>query len=421
MIKQLFKILWHQRRANGWIFAELLVVLATVWTLIDGYWVDYRTYHTPLGYDINHVWRFKLSNLSDRAAGYVPDSLYTSSDTEDLQRLMDQIRRNPRVDGVCVTFYSCPYSGGNSWWGIRPVDGDTTGLSQQSFQVRRVTPEYFDVFRVKDTDGNPVSQSLQGQHNPLVISQTMEEAFYHGERGKGRRLLQDESDQETPVAAVCQPIRYTEYERAEPCYYQVLEGAMLNESVDMFTASSAELCVRMKKEYTKAEMNTLLGEMGDQLTVNNLTVYGVQSLDALRNFRISFYENKASQKMSILCFLLVNVFFGIVGTFWLRTQNRRGEMGLRVALGASRVSLSRFMYLEGLCLLSLTVIPVLFYAMNMIYLDKIDGYRIPLSAGRFLITFGATYLLLAGMICLGIWLPTRKAVQMAPADALRYE
>ncbi|MFA5650753.1 MAG: ABC transporter permease, partial [Proteiniphilum sp.] len=40
---------------------------------------------------------------------------------------------------------------------------------------------------------------------------------------------------------------------------------------------------------------------------------------------------------------------------------------------------------------------------------------------RYLIGFGITYLLLAGMIILGIWLPARKAVKVPPAEALRDE
>lgn len=421
MIKQLFKIIWNQRRTNGWIFAELLVVLAIVWTLIDGYWVDYHTYRAPLGFDITQVWRFKLNDLSERAPGYVPDSLYTSSGSEDLAKLMDQIRRHPAVDGVCATFYSCPYSNGNSWWGIRPVDGDTTLAGQKSFQVRRVTPEYFDVFRVKNTAGDPVYQSLAGIHNPLIISQDMEKAFYHDESGRGRRVLLDKSEQETTIAAVCQPIRFDEYARSEPCYFQILEGPVLNEYVNMFSPSQAELCVRMKQAYTKEEMNGMLTEMGSLLTVNNLNVYGVQSLDEMRTQRLRYFDDEARQKMGIMSFLLINVFFGITGTFWLRMQNRRGEMGLRIALGATRISLRRFMFLEGICLLVLTMLPVLIYALNVIYLDKIDSYRIPLGVGRFLITFGGTYLLMAGMICLGIWYPVRKTMQMAPADALHYE
>lgn len=56
-----------------------------------------------------------------------------------------------------------------------------------------------------------------------------------------------------------------------------------------------------------------------------------------------------------MAFMLVNVFFGIIGTFWLRMQNRKGEIGLRMALGAHRITLERYMYTEGLCLLAFTL------------------------------------------------------------------
>lgn len=421
MIKHILKILWNQRRQNGWLFVELLVVLATMWTLIDGYWVDYRTIQAPLGFDITNVWRFKLGILNERAPNYVPDTLYTSSPAQDLTRLMDQIRRHPAVENICVSYYSCPYSNGNSWWSISPVDGDTLLASQQSFQVRRVSPEYFDVFRIRDIEGNPISRVVAGIPNPLIISKDLEEAFYHGGSGKGRRVKLGNTEVETVIAAVSEPIRRSVYERSEPCYYEVLEGPVLNQYVDKFSSSSAEFCVRMKKELTRTEMNGVLAEMGDLLTVNNLNVYGIQSVQEMREGRVRYFEDKNSQKMAILFFLLLNVFFGITGTFWLRTEKRQGEMGLRVALGASRVSLRRFMYLEGFCLLLLTVVPILIYALNMIMLDKLDSYRIPLSVGRFLITFGVSYLLMAVMMGLGIWYPMRKAMRMVPADALHYE
>lgn len=421
MITHVFKIIWNQRRQNGWLFAELLLVLATVWTLLDGYLVDYRILQAPMGFDITNVWRFKLGMLSEKAPNYVPDERYASSGPEDLTKLADQIRRHPAVGNVCVAYYSCPYSSGNSWWSMRPVDGDTLIASQQSFHVRRVSTAYFDVFRIQDMTGTPISRLVEGVQHPLIISKDLEEIFYHGKPGKGRRVILNESDMETVIAAVCQPIRTTAYERSEPCYFEVLEGSVFNAYVEKFSPSSAELCVRMKREFTRNQMNGILAEMGDLLTVNNLHVYGVQSLDEMREARVRPFEDGNSQKMSVLLFLLLNVFFGITGTFWLRTANRQGEMGLRIALGASRLSLRRFMYLEGFCLLLLTVLPVGIYAANMMLFDQLDSYRIPLSAGRFLITFGGTYLLMGVMIGLGIWYPVRQTMRMAPSEALHYE
>ena len=76
MIKHIFKIIWAQRKSNGWILGELVIVMCALWFMMDKLWVDVRCYNAPMGYDISNTWRFKLSTLSSNAPGYVPDSLY---------------------------------------------------------------------------------------------------------------------------------------------------------------------------------------------------------------------------------------------------------------------------------------------------------------------------------------------------------
>ena len=90
------------------------------------------------------------------------------------------------------------------------------------------------------------------------------------------------------------------------------------------------------------------------------------------------------------------------------------------ALGVE-VPLRRYLYLEGLCLLALTLPFIALFAINMVATDAIDTYRLPFTTGRFAISFGITYLMMSGMICLGIWLPVRKVTRMVPAEALHYE
>lgn len=423
MIRHILKIMWNQRCSNGWIFAELAVVAAVLWMMIDTFWVDYRTYHAPLGFDIGNVWRFKLSDLDAKAPGYVPDSLYHSSDPEDLTRLMTQIRQNPEVEDVCVTFYSCPYSNGNSWREVKPVDGDTIyAAHMESFQMRNVTPEYFRLFRIRTVDGEPVYDKVAGRHNVIVITPEMAEGFYHGAPNiVGRRVYHGGHDLSSEIAAVSTSIRTNEYERPEASYFQCLEGETYNSTVSSFGASSAEFCVRMKRPYTQNEMNLFLDGMGERLKVNNLYVYGITTISSFREQQLSQKEREANNKISLMVFMLVNVFFGIIGTFWLRMQNRKGEIGLRMALGAHRITLERYMYTEGLCLLAFTLPLLIIFAFNMVYMDQLDSYRQPLTFMRFLMTFGFTYLLMGVMICIGVWFPVRKAVRLAPAEALRYE
>jgi hypothetical protein len=389
--------------------------------MTDQLYVDLRTYYSPLGYDITNTWRFKLSKLNPGSPDFIKEEDYVSNQTEDLLTLMSHIRQHPSVEEVCATYYSCPYSYGNSWRGLTPIDGDTTIASERSFQIRNVSIEYFDVFRIKDKNGNLITPQIEGIHNPIIISEDMEELFYHGEQAKGRKVKYSEAEEAITIAAVSAPIRVDDYSRSDPCFFNCATGSGFVDLVTGFGAESAELCVRMKQYATLDDMNKLLAEMGERLTVNNLYVYGVRATEEFRNESLGERDSDRNKQLSLMLFLLVNVFFGIVGTFWLRTQYRQAELGLRIAVGASRVSLKKYLFIEGLCLLILTLPLVALFIANMAYMDKLDSYRIAFSFVRFFITIGGTYLLMSGMICLGIWFPVQKVNKIAPAEALHYE
>ena len=92
-----------------------------------------------------------------------------------------------------------------------------------------------------------------------------------------------------------------------------------------------------------------------------------------------------------------------------------------MAIGSTGAGLGEYMYLGRSGPLGDHRPILLVFVFNMAFLDKLDSYREPLSILRFLVTLGVSYLLMAGMICMGIWFPVRKAVKMAPAEALHYE
>jgi ABC-type antimicrobial peptide transport system, permease component len=418
MIMHIVKIIFKNWKANGWIFAELLLVVGAVWYMADKYYVDTRTYFSPLGYDISNVWFFRLDNLNESNPDYVSDS----DPVADLAKLREQIVRHDLVEEACISYFSSPYSYGNSWNNLYSVDADTTVSNQRSFHVRRVTPEYFDVFRITDNYGNRITPNIAGHEQPVVISVDMEKIFFTDGKGIGKKVRNDNSEaEEYPIIAVCIPIRDNDYEKSEPCYFHCLTGSNFVKYVQRFGNTNAELTVRMKTKMSQEEMNKLLSEMGDMLTVNNLYVFNAKEIAEQREEILFEKQSEEKSNHAVVAFVLVNVFFGIIGTFWLRTQSRREEIGLRIALGASKKKTKQFLYTEGLCLLALTVPFMLVFIANMFYFDVPDTFRIPVSFTRLLITFGGTYLLIGGMIILGISLPARKAAQMQPAEALHYE
>ena len=67
-------------------------------------------------------------------------------------------------------------------------------------------------------------------------------------------------------------------------------------------------------------MNRFLNEMGDRLAADNLFVYGISNIREFRDIHLDGKGREMSNKFSLMAFMLVNVFFGIIGTFWLRAQ-----------------------------------------------------------------------------------------------------
>ena len=233
-------------------------------------------------------------------------------------------------------------------------------------------------------------------------------------------LFDGEDGERLPLVGISNPRRSTEYEKSAPYFYEIVSPSAMIDVAEMWQVT-IDVLIRMSPGFPPEKMEAFLQGMGDRLLVNNVYVSSLEPLSDMRADRLKDREDNMKKKTALVGFMLINVFFGIIGTFWLRTQARQGEMGLRIALGSNRRQLIRLMNLEGLVLLALTIPFVLVFILNMLYFDMPDTCRLPYTWWRFAVTFGGAYLLMAGMISLGIWFPMHKAVQMKPAEALHYE
>ena len=133
--------------------------------------------------------------------------------------------------------------------------------------------------------------------------------------------------------------------------------------------------------------------------------------------------------MALMAFLGLNILLCVMGTFWYRVRMRRGEIGLRMAIGSPREEIRSQMAREGICLLLMaTPLALLIEAQFVMvgYLDIPKGtlpehYWPAILPLRFLLVNILTWILLAIVILLAVWLPASKAAEMEPAEALRYD
>ena len=97
---QLLKQIWNERRSNGWLWAELLIVFVVLWYIVDWPYATARTYYEPLGYDITNTYYLELSLKNNKSDSYIPRGQKETTTGQDIVELTNRLRRLPEVEAV---------------------------------------------------------------------------------------------------------------------------------------------------------------------------------------------------------------------------------------------------------------------------------------------------------------------------------
>lgn len=416
MIKHLLKQIWAQRAFNVWLWVELILVAVCLGYVTDYLYVTAKTYYSPLGMDVEHVYKVELDLVAPESKEYLPEET-DSIRTGHLFTILSRMRIYPGVECVSVSEGSHPYNQ-QLMNGSRGID--TTWVNASIYQV---TPEFFRVFRIADKQGQTSSLVSAANHeNVWIASEETERRFAKSgivTLGSGIKNW-DEKEPHHTVAAICKDVRFDDFRAEYPVYYECYSEAHLFAKRGV----RLEYCVRVNQDADDNDfVNRFRKEMKSQLRLGNIYLVDVTSFDDIREnyFRENGQVNDVKTRIAALGFLLVNILLGVVGTFWIRTQQRRSEIGLRLALGSSHAGIRRLLITEGLLLLVLAVVPALIISLNIGFADLLSVDQMEFTVERFIVVEVITFMLIAFMIVAGVYLPARQAMKIQPAEALHEE
>ena len=128
-------------------------------------------------------------------------------------------------------------------------------------------------------------------------------------------------------------------------------------------------------------------------------------------------------------FFLLCVFLGMGGTFWLRCNARREEIGLYMAMGSNRHRLIRQFLFEAWWMVTIAFVVGALVQLQIVYLN---GFAFPPDNPNpdyiqnrpvlhFLIVSVISYVLILAVSFVATYIPVSKAARMNSADALRDE
>jgi putative ABC transport system permease protein len=393
MIHHTVKQIWIQRRRNGWIFSELLIVFVLCWYIADYAFVMIHNRMIPNGHDIVDTWQI------------VYEEEVNDNTRADFERFLDKVKRFPGVQSVFATSNSgaVPVSNSSNWHQIRR-DSASAHYNVQTKSIG--ANNYFDVFRIRSvTTGRP-AQLLFSDLNTVILTQNLAEQLFGKENPAGKTILL--GNRTCRVTDIVENQKRFDY--YQPCY-------MIFYPADRDTGSYQEISIRTGSNFSPEQFSREVGHdikfYRDMRQVQN---YGITKEIRIRN--------------AIMIFFLLNIALGVIGTFWFRNQTRRGETGLRMAMGSSRRKIQHQYIMEALLILVLATIPAVLINTGILRAELIDTLGEEVSDSnyitackwlRFAITNGATFILLVVIVVFSAWIPARQASKVHPVEALRDE
>lgn len=415
-----------QFRSNTWVLAELLVVFVILWFMTDYFLMQGVLMNRPVGYKLDNVYQAVVSLRSSDNPSFVRYEEGSEEPLHNFERLVERIRQHPDVEVVGLSYYSLPYTRSNM----------TNGVWRDSVQLNirsmLVSPDYMKVFGIGTASGGSPEElgaKLPAMTNQtdMVVSAGVAETLFGRTDVVGSELIPGGDSVPRHIVAVTEPVRNDEYSIGHRhVVFSLLDLPFMCSQwgMDEERFTSVQVTFRVRPGVSSPDYaQKFLREMKRQLMVGNFWVSDVESYQKVRaDFLANSLETSSRKLFSALgAFFLVNVFLAVIGTFWFRVNRRRGELGLRMAVGSTRSGIQGLMIGEGLLLLTLAALPALLVCLNLVWMDLLSTSVMAAGAGRFLAVSLLTWVVLAFVIFLATWYPSRKASRLEPAEALHYE
>jgi putative ABC transport system permease protein len=364
-----------------------------------------------------------VRNLQTTGLGFEPDGVITASvaapsarydnahATQLLTQLLDRLRAQPGVQAAA--YGSCaPVSGGCNGTGATFPDRELARGTEPMLGIMWASPGYFETMGITLVKGRTFTdRDRAGQPRVVILSETAARTFWPGEDPIGKRVRFGQggfdSNSYGEVVGVVADVRYQAVETAprSDAYLPVLQSP--RSGGILFVRSSLD--VAGIAPAIRAELRTLDPD---------LPVIDIKSMG--RRFGDATWRTRLSADLlgvfAALALLLAAI--GLYGVMAQGVEQRTREIGVRMALGADRVSIFRLVIGRALAIGAIGVI--IGVALSLVSAQLLEAllYQVKPRDPR---TIGLLALVLIAVTLLASIVPARRTTRVDPLDSLRAE
>ncbi|AXY76767.1 ABC transporter permease [Paraflavitalea soli] len=390
MLKHLFKLIWNKKKQNFVLMLEILVsflVIFAVFTMVVYY---YKNYRKPMNFDYEPVWAIQF-RIEQRPQSNDSLSLY-------FEALRNQLTSMPEIAAVSFTGHNIPFSMSTSQNNVNYEGMHISGVNDYTVQ-----DGYAAALGLIMQEGRWFSRADAGaNYRPVVLNNFLKEKLFGNANAVGK-VLDKGSERPLKVIGVIHDIK-------EKGDYQAIEPSLYRRADTSSYRWMEVILVRVKPTANIAFEGRLYKALAAYMP--NATV----EIEHLTNKRVS--KNSMTLvpmiiMMIVAGFLVINVALGLFGVLWYNINRRRGEIGLRRAVGATGQSISRQLVSEALVLSTMALLVGCFFAVQFPLLNVFD-----MPAGVYLTAIGLSVVFIYGLVMVCALYPGKQAAAIYPAVAL---
>jgi putative ABC transport system permease protein len=345
----------------------------------------------------------------------LPDLKYSLPETRTSfnDGILQRISSLPHVQSAALVT-AVPYANGGD------VDTDNFSIEGRAPASRSdrpiafietVSPKYFSMMKIALRQGRLFSDSDGASTAPVaVISESLARRYFSGESPLGHKIKVGAAETVSSWLTVAGIVADVHYSWIEKDYVPTLY-VLYNQSPRL----SSTLLVRTDGQ----PLSLVAAVRGEIASVDpDLPLFEIKSLDTVISHSIVGIAYVAALMGGIGIIALVLASVGVYGVMSYSVSERTHEIGIRMAMGASRRQIQRLIIGNGMLLTIVGMAIGMPAAFALAY--GLSSLLFGVTAND-PVSFVGLPIVLASVALVASYLPARRALRVDPLHALRYE